>query len=175
MERLARPFGKSPSLCHQTMEVAAAPHCPVILFDGDCRLCNRTVRAVYALDKRRLFRFAALQSRAGQEVLAAALEGRDEAIQWGPARDSVVLVDGARIWIRSSAAIEIARRLGLPWSLAPLALIIPRSVRDIFYDWVARHRYLGFGRQARCSIMDQDYLARFLDEGEQPPRDQKIG
>jgi predicted DCC family thiol-disulfide oxidoreductase YuxK len=42
---------------------------PVILFDGVCNFCNATINFIIQRDKKRVFRFAALQSEAGQRLL----------------------------------------------------------------------------------------------------------
>jgi predicted DCC family thiol-disulfide oxidoreductase YuxK len=111
----------------------------VVLFDGDCALCHSSVRWIHARDRRGRFRFVPLQSPEGR-TLAPGADGT-----------TVVLVDGPRTWTRSGAAIEIGRRLGLPWSLAVLALAVPRPLRDSFYDVVARNRHRPGGRQGSHS------------------------
>src|SRR5206468_9923908 len=82
---------------------------PVILFDGVCNLCNGFVQFVIAHDPAGRFQFAALQSDSARRLLAR-LDGFDRF------PDSVVLVDGGRVYTRSSAALQIARGLGWPWS-----------------------------------------------------------
>jgi predicted DCC family thiol-disulfide oxidoreductase YuxK len=107
----------------------------VVLFDGDCAFCNASVRWIQARDRRERFRFVPLQSPEGR-TLAPDADGT-----------TIVLVDGPRVWTRSGAAIEIGRRLGLPWSLAVLARGVPRPLRDGLYDVVARNRHRPGGRQ----------------------------
>lgn len=85
------------------------PPAPILLFDGVCNLCNASVQWVLQRDRAGIFRFAALQSEAGQDLLARF--GLETAHF-----DTVVLVDGDRIFTRSDAALEILRRLGMPWS-----------------------------------------------------------
>lgn len=135
---------------------AGLPDGPVLLFDGVCKLCDASVRWVVARDRRRVFRFAALRSAAGAALLAAA--GAH-----GGGLDSVVLVEGARVWTRSRAAIEVLRRLGFPWALAAVALVVPRVLRDGAYDLVARRRYAWFGRHEQCLLPTPELSERFLD------------
>jgi len=104
----------------------------IVLFDGDCALCNGTTRWIAARDRHARFRFVSLQSEEGAALAHDA---------GSPALDTVVLVDGARVWTRSGAAIEIAKRLNFPWSLMVAALVVPGPLRDALYDVVARNRH----------------------------------
>ncbi|MGE3174744.1 MAG: thiol-disulfide oxidoreductase DCC family protein [Planctomycetota bacterium] len=131
----------------------------VVLFDGDCTLCNGAVQFVLRRDPRGRFRFAALQSGAARALLAGRVAG-------DPLPDSMVLVQGDAIHLRSGAALRIARGLGLPWSLAAVFLLVPRPLRDLVYDFVARRRHRWFGRPASCLVPTPELRARFLDAGE---------
>jgi len=126
---------------------------PIILFDGVCNLCNGAVTWVIAQDRQAIFSFASLQSEAGCKLLA----------KLGPQPDSIVLVDEAGVHTRSTAAIRIARRLGLPWSLAILAMLVPAFIRDVIYKWIARNRYAWFGRRETCLVPTPELKARFPD------------
>jgi predicted DCC family thiol-disulfide oxidoreductase YuxK len=140
--------------------VADSSH-PVVLFDGVCNLCNAAVQFVVRRDRKARFRFAALQSGAAAELLAAA--------GWhGPRPDSVALVAGGRVLWKSSAALAVARRLGWPWPLLGLFAVVPRPLRDLVYDFVARRRLRWFGRQETCMVPTKELRARFLDAGERP-------
>jgi predicted DCC family thiol-disulfide oxidoreductase YuxK len=140
---------------HQVTNLPTYQLSPVILFDGVCNLCNGFVQFVIARDPAGRFQFAALQSDSARRLLAR-LDG-------GALPDSVVLVDGGRVYTRSSAALRIARGLRFPWSLARALIIVPRPLRDWVYDLVARHRYQWFGRKDVCMIPTPDLRARFLE------------
>jgi predicted DCC family thiol-disulfide oxidoreductase YuxK len=137
---------------------------PIILFDGVCNLCIATVHWIIARDRAATFRFAPLQSAVGRQVLAAA---------HAPANlpDGIVLIEGSRVLTRSDAAIDIARRLGFPWSLAATARLLPRSARDGLYAWVAAHRHRWFGKQNACLVPTSKVRSRFL-HGHEPPEDE---
>lgn len=132
---------------------------PLILFDGGCSLCNRFVQFVIRRDPAARFRFAALESAAAQRALDAA--GVTEALP-----DSVVLVVGARVRVRSSAALAVLRGLGWLWPLLSVFLIVPRPLRDGVYDWIARNRIRWFGRQESCWVPTPALRARFADRDE---------
>jgi Uncharacterized protein conserved in bacteria len=118
---------------------------PVILFDGVCNLCNAAVRAVVRYDDAGVYRFAPLGSPVGQELLRRHGLPTDEL-------DSVVLVADGAAYTRSTAALRVCRRLGLPWSLLGPLLAVPVPLRDPFYDLVARTRYRLFGRTDECQV-----------------------
>ena len=132
---------------------------PIVLFDGVCNLCDAFVLFVIDHDRRSRFRFAALQSDAARATL-------ERAGQVGELPDSVVLVDGRRVYTRSDAALRVVRSLGLPWSLLVVLLVVPRFLRDPIYDWVARNRYRWFGRQTACRVPTAELRGRFLDADE---------
>ena len=128
---------------------------PIILFDGVCNLCNASVQWVIRRDRKGQFRFAALQSETGQALLARF--GMNPA-----AFNTVVLVDGGRLYTRSDAALEVARRMGAPWAWLAVFRFLPRQWRDAVYDWVARNRYRWFGRRESCLLPRPEWKERFL-------------
>jgi len=128
---------------------------PVLLFDGVCNLCNASVQWVLQHDRAGIFRFAALQSEAGQALLARVDMNAEQF-------DTVVLVDGDRVFTRSDAALEILQRLGRPWSWLAVLQWLPRGFRNAVYDWVARNRYRWFGRQEKCLLPRKEWASRFL-------------
>jgi len=136
----------------------ATSFCPssVILFDGICNLCNGFVDFVIARDRAAHFRFASLQSDAARRVLS-------EVNAEHPLPDSFVLVEDGRVFTRSEAALRIARRLGVPWSLAYPLMVVPRPFRDWAYDVVARNRYRWFGKRETCRVPTPDLRRRFLE------------
>jgi predicted DCC family thiol-disulfide oxidoreductase YuxK len=136
-----------------------APGSPTLIFDGVCNLCNGAVQWVIRHDPRAVFRFAALQSEAGQALLAG------HALPLSPRQSiaSVVLVDGERVWFRSDAALEVLCRLGGVWGVLRFLRLVPRPIRDAIYDWVARHRYNWFGRRDECWLPTPELRRRFVD------------
>ena len=131
----------------------------LVLFDGVCNLCNGAVNFIIDRDAEGYFTFAALQSEEAAPVLASF--GRPPASLVG-APDSIVLVEGGRLYERSDAALRIARRLGLPWALLYAGMLIPKPLRDALYGWVAANRYRWFGQQDACRLPTPELRARFL-------------
>ena len=127
----------------------------VIVFDGHCNLCSATVDFVAKRDPRRVFQLAASQSDAGAALLAA--RGVDAADP-----STVYLVEGDAIYDKSTAALQIARRLRFPWNLAGSFLVVPRPIRDAVYSFVAKRRYRWFGRREACRLPTAEDRGRFL-------------
>ncbi|MBP6826633.1 MAG: thiol-disulfide oxidoreductase DCC family protein [Saprospiraceae bacterium] len=128
---------------------------PILLFDGVCNLCNASVQWVIRRDPKGIFRFAPLQSETGQSLLRQSGLSSEHF-------DTVVLVDGDRIFTRSDAALEIARRIGGVWSLLAVFRRVPRPIRNAVYDWIARHRYRWFGKTEACMIPRPEWKKRFV-------------
>jgi len=128
----------------------------VVLFDGVCNLCNGAVNFIIDRDPDGYFRFAPLQS----DVAATYLDDAD-----GPDADlsTIVLVEGGQTYVRSTAALRIARRLTGAWPLLFLAIVVPRPLRDAVYNWVAHNRYDWFGRRDECRVPTPALRDRFLD------------
>ncbi len=129
----------------------------LILFDGVCVLCSNVVRFIIRHDKNDHFRFAALQNRYAGKILA------DEKIPPGNF-DTVVLVENGKVYQRSDAVLRIAGKLSGGWSLLRFFIIIPATVRDFFYKFVAKKRYRWFGKYNQCMIPDSNIASKFADQ-----------
>ena len=77
--------------------------------------------------------------------------------------DSIVLVDDGRLYVRSTAALRIARRLRFPWPILWVFMAVPRPLRDWVYDVIARHRYGWFGKRDSCMVPTKEIRDRFLE------------
>ena len=138
----------------------AATNHPVMLYDGVCGLCNKSVQTILKRDQRGTLRFAALQSSYGQAVIArhAGLKSVDS-VAWV----TISATGQERVLIRCDAALQAAAYLGGRWKLLFVAYILPRPVRDFFYDLVARYRYRLFGKYDSCPLPSPAVRSRFLD------------
>ena len=128
----------------------------VVLFDGICNLCSWSVQFILRRDPHAYFRFAALQSPIGQRLLHT--HGIDPDIL-----ASVVLIDQGTVYLQSEAALRIVRHLHGIWPVVSMLLVVPRPLRDRFYDWIATRRYRWFGQRASCLIASAATRNRFLD------------
>ena len=128
----------------------------LVLFDGVCNFCNGSVNFIIDRDRAGRFRFASLQSGAGQAVLARAGLRTDEL-------STLLLVEQGVVYTRSEAALRIVRRLRAPWPVFFGLVVVPRPLRDAVYDWVASNRYRWFGRTESCRIPTPEVRDRFLE------------
>ena len=131
---------------------------PIVLFDGVCNLCDRSVQFILDRDPAGVFRFASLQSDTGWALLVDHQLDPD-------ALSSIVVVDGDRAYTRSDAALRIAQDLSAPWNALRVFRFAPRFLRDAAYELMARNRYRWFGTREACRIPTPDVAARFLDVG----------
>jgi len=130
----------------------------ILVFDGVCVLCSRSVQFVLRHDREKRFRFAITQSPTGARLMTE--HGLDAA---KPA--SVLLIDGNRAHTESAAMIRVLRTFGRRWPLVAGALwLIPGPLRDAAYHAVARRRYRWFGQRESCFLPDPVDAGRFLQD-----------
>jgi len=129
----------------------------IILFDGVCNLCNHSIQFIIKRDKKDEFRFATLQSDIGQKLI------QERNIDTSKI-DSVVLIE-PRIayYTKSTAALIIGQSFGGIWKIIGVLNLIPRQLRDIVYDWVAKNRYRWYGKKEACMVPTPELRAKFLE------------
>ena len=135
-------------------EVATKNH-PTLLFDGYCNLCSGSVLAVIKRDPQAIFRFASLQSNQGQSFLDQHGLIRDEV-------NSVVLIHENSFSIKSDAVLDVFRLLGGFYRPLAMFKFLPTSFRNRMYDWIAKNRYVWFGKKDVCMIPTPELVDRFL-------------
>ena len=127
----------------------------IVLFDGICNLCNSGVRFIIKHDKKAIFKFAALQSELGEKLLTNyQLDTKS--------MDSFVYIQQGKAYIKSTAALKIAKELKRGWQLFYLFIIVPTIIRDGVYSFVAQNRHRWFGKKESCMIPTPALKARFL-------------
>jgi predicted DCC family thiol-disulfide oxidoreductase YuxK len=128
----------------------------LVLFDGDCALCNGGVRFLLEHERDSALRFASLQSPLGCRIQEEVRDSREPL-------DSILVRDGALVLRESDAILHLARHLRVPWSLVALGTIIPKPLRDGLYRWFARNRHRWFGAAKGCARLREEWKDRFLD------------
>jgi len=128
----------------------------IVLFDGECNLCNGAVKFIIRRDPDARFKFAPLQSDTGRMLLSSASLPAD-------IQDTVVLIEHEQSFTQSTAALRIAKRLNRLWPLLYVFIIVPRPIRNMIYHWIARHRYAWFGRKESCMLMTPELRHRFIE------------
>lgn len=128
---------------------------PIILFDGLCNLCEGAVQFVLKHDDDKNFLFASLQSETGQQLLKQfnfPLENFN----------SFVLLQNNNVYLRSTAALLVAKQLSGTIKFIYLFIIVPAFIRDWVYNWIAKRRYKWFGKKEACIVPTPELKARFL-------------
>jgi len=129
---------------------------PLILFDGVCNWCIFWVQFIIKRDPLKKFRFASLQSSKGQEVLK-----KVDLPKQG--FSTMVYLEGNRYYLKSSAALHILKRMNGFWPILFVFVIVPPPIRNLFYNYIAKNRYLWFGRKETCMVPPSDLKDRFVD------------
>ncbi len=128
----------------------------IVLFDGFCNLCSRSVKFIIRHDRHGVILFAALSSDVGQRLLKEH-EIDSEKI------DSIVYLRDDIALIKSTAVLYILRDIGGWYKLLFAFIVIPRFLRDLTYNLIAKSRYRVFGRKQYCLIPGESIKARFLE------------
>ena len=129
---------------------------PILLYDGVCNYCNSVCNFIIKHDPNKRYRFAHLQSRLARKLLTQ--HGLDP-----DALDSVVLIENGNAYTKTDVTVRVAPHLSGIVKLAVLFRLLPRPLRNIGYDIIARNRYKWWGKQDSCIVPTQDVRERFLD------------
>src|SRR5437773_787657 len=131
----------------------------IILFDGVCNLCNGSVNFTIDRDKEKYFKFASIQSEAGRKLLREFNLDPDKLY-------SLILIKNGNFYDRSTAALKIAKHLDGLWKIFYILIIIPKFMRDFFYNLIANRRYKWFGKRETCRVPTPELKERFLSDSE---------
>jgi predicted DCC family thiol-disulfide oxidoreductase YuxK len=137
------------------MPATSAIQQPVVLFDGVCNFCNGTINFLIRQDRKKVLRFAALQSAAAQTLLS----------RYGlPQQDfnSFVFLHRGKVYQRSAAALKLASHLPWFWQWTQVFWLVPPFIRDGLYTLIAKNRYRWFGKKEACRVPTREMQERFL-------------
>lgn len=159
---------------------------PIVLFDGECNLCNGFVQTLLKFDEKGNVRFAALQSRVGyllldrmsdelrKKVLNLSGGQGTEATESEEEQYKTIVVCGCdnKTYLQSSAVLQIlntiggkSKRLKSVQYLSKLGYVLPTAFRDSIYAYVSTHRKKWFGSADECLLWDENFDDRFVDDG----------
>ena len=127
----------------------------ILLFDSDCILCNKSVQYIIKHDSKKIFYFASLQSKYGQEFLQANNLPLN-------VYSTVIYLQKNKIHIKSSAAIRAFAALNILSKIFLILLIFPRPIRDFVYNLIAKNRKRFFKNQTSCLIPTEELKKRML-------------
>lgn len=122
---------------------------PIIVYDGQCILCNGFVQWLIRKDRNEIFRYTTLQSSGN---ISSAIKG-----------DTVILLDKEKVFTHSDVALKALPKLGGAWKVVQLLNIIPSQIRNKVYSFIAHNRYRWFGKSETCLLPDPEKQHLFLD------------
>ena len=129
---------------------------PIVLFDGVCNFCNYWVNFAIRRDKKKKLKFATLQGETAKQLLTQ--------YNINPTLfNSVIFIDRGKVYAQSSASLRICKYMDGGWKLFYALMIIPKFIRDFFYNIIARKRYKWFGKKESCMVPTPELRERFLD------------
>ena len=142
----------------------------LVIFDGHCGFCNRSVRWFLTRDRNDRLRFVASESPKVAAILAHhGICQTGQGLTSSTLAPSTILVvrnpegSAEQVLVRSNAAIAMLRELPRPWpAVAAVLRCIPRPLRDLGYRLIARFRYRIWGRLETCPIPTAQERIRFL-------------
>ena len=128
---------------------------PLILFDGICNLCNGAVQFVIRNDCKSIFRFAALQSNTGKQML--------EKYRVPDKVQSFILIQHSKVYYKSTAALLVLKKCKAPFNWLYGFIIVPAFIRNLLYNFIAGNRYSWFGKREACMLPTPEVSNRFID------------
>ncbi|WOL19855.1 hypothetical protein Cni_G28657 [Canna indica] len=134
----------------------------VVIYDGVCHLCHRGVKWIIKKDEYQKIKFCCVQSKTAEPYLRLCGVDRDDVLR------RFLFIEGPGAYYEgSTAALKVASYLPWPYSALSAMMIIPAPLRDVVYDYVAKHRYNWFGKEDECIVMrEKELLDRFVDRHE---------
>ena len=126
----------------------------IVFFDGVCNLCQGSVRYLIKHDKKNALKFASLQGAYAKSFLST-----NEL----KSLSSILFYDGENLYKKSSAVLKLSKLLGGWHRLLLVGYLLPKFIRNVFYDFVAKNRYQWFGKQDQCMQVSEDLKSRFLN------------
>lgn len=126
----------------------------IVLFDGECNFCDASVQFIIKRDPKGYFQFAALQSDVGKMFT------QQYAVP--DTLDSILVIDQHTVYNSSDAALHITKHLNGLWTVLYVLKVIPKTIRDVVYKFIAKNRYAWFGKKDSCMIPSPEMRNRFL-------------
>lgn len=129
---------------------------PILLFDGECNLCNGSVQFVIQRDKKGKVKFCSIQSEIGEKLMLEYQIPKNYLA-------SIILIENNKIYYKSTAALLLSKHMNGLWPSLFAFIIVPPFIRNLVYDFIAKNRYKWFGKTETCWIMTPELKDRFLN------------
>ncbi len=127
----------------------------ILFFDGNCGLCNKSVKFVLRKEKNHDLFFSPLQSEFAKKIL--------KQYNVESENDSMILLEKGKIHLRSSAALRVNKYLKSLWPMMMVFIIVPPFIRNAVYNYIAKNRITWFGMADYCDMMTPELKKRFLE------------
>lgn len=128
----------------------------IILFDGVCNLCDSSIQFVIRHDKKDIYRLVSLQSELGQKII------RHLGIP-SNINSTVLYEPGKAYYYKSDVAFKIIKDIGGIRKVLLVFSILPKSILNSIYDYVAKNRYKWFGKKERCMVPTPEIKNKFIE------------
>ena len=125
----------------------------IVFFDANCLLCSRFIKILLRFDRQKFY-YSGFESEVAKSILPDGLRHEPQTIVFHQNDESLV---------KSKAVFKIIRELRFPWPILTVFSILPTSLTDMIYDWLARHRLAWFGRSETCYIPTTEQKSRFFE------------
>jgi len=134
-------------------------HNNIIFFDGLCNLCNGFIDFVIKRDKKREIKYTSLQSAFAIEFLKKN-NIKIDTVNLG----TIYFFSDGIIYDKSTAVLKVVRHFGGGYSFfSKLFLILNKRLRNVFYNLIAKNRYIFFGKKDTCRMPTNEERKQFLD------------
>ena len=128
----------------------------VIIYDGQCFLCNQWLHFLPPRDPERRYCFCPLQTATGRQLMR--MHGLDP-----DNPSSFLYLEQGQPYVGTEAIIRAVSGLGGRWRTVALLRVVPRVLRDVVYAVIVRNRYRWFGGSPTCVMPSADLRRRFLE------------
>lgn len=127
----------------------------IVLFDAECVLCSANAKLILTHDRRKIFLLASMQGEFGARLFVEnGLDPNDPS--------TILVIEENLVRKDSDAVLSIYENLSFPWSLMRVFRLIPATIRDPIYRFIARNRYRIFGRRDTCWLPPDHFKSRVL-------------
>jgi predicted DCC family thiol-disulfide oxidoreductase YuxK len=139
----------------QVAETPVSVSAPMLVYDGSCGFCSRSVQFILRHERRHDLLFVPRDSPLGKQLRR---QFHLEAVE------SMLWIDGDKAAIESNAVLNAARYLGGFWSaLAGIGSLVPSVLRNWGYRFIARNRRRLSASAPSCLLPAPEQRARFLE------------
>ncbi len=132
---------------------------PLVLFDGHCALCHRSVRWLIKHDSKRQLQFLSQEDPQFEILLSEKRLPK-------PTGESLMLLDHETWYIYSDAVFQTLRYVDSPWNFLAVGRFVPKLFRNTLYRIIARYRYRILGYYPQCPLPDADLSSRLYTNGQ---------